>query len=241
MRMDFKINEFEGPLDLLLHLIKESKMDIMNIEIEQITSQYMDYLNEQEKMNLEIASEYLVLASELIEIKSKMLLPSFKDDESEEEVDPREELVNRLLEYQTYKEITKVLQEKEELRREIYTKSPESVRNYMDKDASINMNVDVTLDDLVDAFKRYLERKKEVRPLNTKITVNEITVSSRCHDIRRMLLEKGRVSFFELFPVVSKEYIIATFLAILEMAKMRELVITQNDTFDNIICEVANA
>lgn len=236
--MDFKINEFEGPLDLLLHLIKESKMDIMNIEIEMITNQYMEYLNEQEKMNLEIASEYLVLASELIEIKSKMLLPSFKDEETEEDVDPREELVNRLLEYQTYKEITKVLQEKEELRREIYTKSPESVKNYVDENISIN--ADVTLDDLVDAFKRYLERKKDSKPLNTKVTVNEITVSSRCHDIRRMLLEKGRVSFFELFPVVSKEYIIATFLAILEMAKMKELVIKQENNFDNIICEVAN-
>ena len=97
MNIEFKINEFEGPLDLLLHLIKESKMDIMNIEIEKITKQYMDYLDEQEKMNLEIASEYLVLASELLEIKSKMLLPSYKSEEEEEEEDPREELINRLV------------------------------------------------------------------------------------------------------------------------------------------------
>ena len=118
MEISFKIDEFEGPLDLLLHLIKESKMDIMNIEIEKITKQYMDYLDLQEKMNLEVASEYLVLASELIEIKSKMLLPNFKsEDDEEEEADPREELVNRLLEYQAYKEITKVLQEKENLRK----------------------------------------------------------------------------------------------------------------------------
>ena len=95
MNIEFKINEFEGPLDLLLHLIKESKMDIMNIEIEEITKQYMNYLEEQEKMNLEIASEYLVLASELLEIKSKMLLPSFKNEEDEKEEDPREEHVNR--------------------------------------------------------------------------------------------------------------------------------------------------
>ena len=105
MNIEFKINEFEGPLDLLLHLIKECKMDIMNIEIEEITNQYMNYLLEQEKMNLEFASEYLVLASELLEIKSKMLLPSFKNEEEEEEEDPREELVNRLLEYQAYKEL----------------------------------------------------------------------------------------------------------------------------------------
>ncbi|MCI7701526.1 MAG: segregation/condensation protein A [Tenericutes bacterium] len=234
--MDFKINEFEGPLDLLLHLIKESKMNIMDIEIEKITEQYMAYLDLQEKMNLEIASEYLVMASELIELKSKMLLPNPKNEEGEEE-DPREELVNRLLEYQAYKEITKVLHDKENLRKEIYTKSPENIRNYVEEDVSITS--DVTLDDLIDAFKKYLERKKDTKPLQTKITVNEVTVSSRRHDIKNLLKTKKRVSFFELFPVVSKEYVIATFLAILEMAKSHELTITQNDTFDDIICEVA--
>ena len=239
MNVEFKINEFEGPLDLLLHLIKESKMDIMNIEIEEITKQYMSYLESQEKMNLEIASEYLVLASELIEIKSKLLLPNIKSDDNEEEdVDPREELVNRLLEYQAYKEITKVLQEKEELRREIYTKSPENIKNYVNEVTEITS--DVTLDDLVEAFKKYLERKKDNKPLNTKITVKEITVSSRRYEIKKLLRVKGRVSFEELFPVVSREYVVATFLAILEMAKSKELIITQNDTFDDIICEVTN-
>lgn len=234
--MEIRINEFEGPLDLLLHLIKESKMNIMDIEIEKITEQYMAYLDLQEKMNLEIASEYLVMASELIELKSKMLLPNPKNEEGEEE-DPREELVNRLLEYQAYKEITKVLHDKENLRKEIYTKSPENIRNYVEEDVSITS--DVTLDDLIDAFKKYLERKKDTKPLQTKITVNEVTVSSRRHDIKNLLKTKKRVSFFELFPVVSKEYVIATFLAILEMAKSHELTITQNDTFDDIICEVA--
>ena len=238
MNIEFKINEFEGPLDLLLHLIKESKMDIMNIEIESITKQYMDYLEEQEKMNLEIASEYLVLASELLEIKSKMLLPSYKDENEEEEEDPREELINRLLEYQAYKEITKVLQEKESLRREIYTKSPENIKNYIDEVKEIN--IDVSLDDLVEAFKKYLQRKQDSKPLKTKVTVNEISVSSRRHDIKRLLKTKKKVSFFELFPIVSKEYVVATFLAILEMAKSQELRITQNDTFDDIICEVVS-
>ena len=239
MNVEFKINEFEGPLDLLLHLIKESKMDIMNIEIEEFTKQYMSYLESQEKMNLEIASEYLVLASELIEIKSKLLLPSGKNEDNEEDVeDPREELVNRLLEYQAYKEITKVLQEKEELRREIYTKSPENIKNYVDEVSEVTC--DITLDELVEAFKKYLERKIDNKPLNTKITVKEITVSSRRHEIKKILRIKGKVSFGELFPVVSREYVVATFLAILEMAKSKELIITQNDTFDDIICEVAN-
>ncbi|MBO5120340.1 MAG: segregation/condensation protein A [Bacilli bacterium] len=235
MNVEFKINDFEGPLDLLLHLIKESKMDIMNIEIEEITKQYMDYLDLQEKMNLEIASEYLVLAAELLEIKSKMLLPRQTVEEDEEEEDPREELVNRLLEYQAYKEITKVLHEKESLRREIYTKSPENIKNYIDEETEIN--VDVSLDDLVEAFKRYLARKKDNKPLKTKVTVNEISVSSRRHDIKRLLKSKKRVSFFELFPVLTKEYVVATFLAVLEMAKSGELTIKQEKAFDDIICE----
>ena len=237
MNINFKINEFEGPLDLLLHLIKENKMDIMNIEIEKITEQYISYLNEQEKMNLEIASEYLVMASELIELKSKLLLPNLKIEEAEEEqVDPREELVNRLLEYQAYKEITKVLKEKEELRKEIYTKSPENIKNYIEEDTRLSS--DITLDDLVEAFKKYLERKKESRPLKTKVTTNEISVSSRRLEIKSILKKKPKVSFFELFPVLNKEYIVATFLAILEMAKNKELKITQNKNFDDIICEV---
>lgn len=239
MDIAFKINEFEGPLDLLLHLIKESKMDIMNIEIESITKQYLDYLDLQEKMNLEIASEYLVLASELIEIKSKLLLPKQKlDDIDEEEIDPREELANRLLEYQAYKEITKVLQEKENIRKDIYTKSPENIGKYIDEETTITS--DVSLDDLVDAFKKYLERKKQNKPLKTKVTINEISVSSRRKDITKILKEQKKVSFFKLFPISTKEYIVATFLAILEMAKNKELIITQNKNFDDIVCEVPN-
>lgn len=239
MNVEFKINEFEGPLDLLLHLIKESKMDIMNIEIEKITEQYMQYLDLQEKMNLEVASEYLVLASELIEIKSKLLLPSFKEDEeAEDEVeDPREDLVKRLLEYQAYKEITKILHEKEQIRSMFYTKIPENYSNYCD--GTVEVKVEYEVEDLVNALKNYLARKKDSKPLNTKVTINEISVSSRRHDIRNILKNKRRVNFFDLFPIVSKEYIVATFLAVLEMAKSKELVIKQDESFGEIICEVA--
>ena len=234
--IEFKINEFEGPLDLLLHLIKENKMDIMNIEIEKITEQYISYLNEQEKMNLEIASEYLVMASELIELKSRLLLPNKKEEVQEDEIDPREELVNRLLEYQAYKDITKVLQEKELLRKDIYTKTPENINNYVEECKEIQ--VDVSLDDLISAFQKYYQRKLENKPLKTKVTINEISVSSRRHDIKKILKTKKKISFFELFPVVSKEYVVATFLAVLEMAKSGELRIIQEKTFSDIVCEV---
>ena len=237
MNLDLKINEFEGPLDLLLHLIKESKMDIFDIQIEEITDQYLKYIEEQEKMNLEVASEYLVLASELIEIKSKMLLPNEKMEEEVEE-DPREQLVNRLLEYEAYKEITKTLKEKEEIRQEIYTKAPSNVNEYMEE--STEIQGDFSLDDLIDAFEKFLERQKDAKPIATKVTSKEITVSSRRIEIKKLLKKEKKVSFFKLFPVVSREYIVATFLAILEMAKNDELIIKQDDTFSDIICEVKN-
>ena len=237
MNIEFKINDFEGPLDLLLHLIKESKMDIMNIEISSITDQYIAFLNKQEEMNLEVSSEYLLLASELLEIKSRMLLPNEKvESEEQEEIDPREELVNRLLEYQTYKDITKVLHEKEALRKDIYTKSPENIKNYIDEEKVINSNV--SLDDLISAFQKYYQRKIDNKPLKTKITVNEISVSSRRHDIKRLLKSRKKMSFFELFPVLNKEYVVATFLAVLEMVKEQEITITQDKAFSDIICEV---
>ena len=235
MEMEFRINDFEGPLDLLLHLIKESKMDIMNIEIESITKQYVEFLEKQEKMNLEVSSEYLVLASELIEIKSKLLLPNNKL-EDEEEVDPREDLINRLLEYQAYKDITKVLQEKELLRKDIFTKLPENFNNYVEEVHEIH--ADVTLDDLISAFQKYYQRKLDNKPLKTKVTINEISVSSRRSEIKHLLKKKNRMSFFELFPIMTKEYVVATFLAILEMAKNREIKIIQEENFDDIICEV---
>ena len=238
MNIEFRIHDFEGPLDLLLHLIKESKMDIMNIEMESITNQYLAFLEQQEKMNLEVSSEYLVLAAELLEIKSKLLLPNQKLDEEELEEDPREELVERLLEYQAYKDITKVLQEKEQIRKDIHTKTPENYLQYLEEDKEIH--ADVTLDDLIEAFVKYYQRKKQNKPLQTKVTESEISVSSRCYDIRKMLKKKKKICFFELFPISTKEYIVVTFLAILEMAKKQELKITQKNSFDDIVCEVVN-
>ena len=238
MDIEFKIDEFIGPLDLLLHLIKENKMNILDIEIEKITEQYMAYLNKMEEMNLEVTSNYLVLASELLYIKSKMLLPRPKDEEEEEEEDPRSELVSRLLEYQTYKEITKTLKEKEELRKEIYTKAPEDMKDFMTE--GVNITDELNIDDLVDAFKKFLLRQKENKPIHTQVTEKEVTVAERRKRIKDIIFRKKKVSFFELFEDYSREYVVATFLAVLEMAKAGELTIKQEKTFDDIICEVGN-
>ena len=140
-----------------------------------------------------------------------------------------------MLEYETYKKITETLKKHEEIRQEIYTKNPSNFSNYIEEDG-VSM-VDGDLDALIDAFQKFLARKKESKPLATKVTENEITVSSRRHDIKNILKREKKVSFFNLFPVVSREYIVATFLAILEMAKAQELFIVQDKTFDDIICE----
>ena len=234
--MNLKLEVFEGPLDLLLHLIKENKMDIFDIEIESITRQYLDYIHKMKEQNLDIASAYLVMASELTLIKAKMLLPRPKVDEEEtEDEDPRVELVARLLEYQAYKEITKTLKENESKRQEIHTKLPENINNYIEENTIITG--EGSLDLLVDAFKKFLVRKSEEKPLSTKVTMKEITVSSRKLEIKSILKKEKKVSFFKLFPVVTKEYIVATFLAILDMARNKELLIKQEELFSDIIVE----
>lgn len=236
--MDYQItiDQFEGPLDLLLHLIKESKMDIFTVKIELVIEQYLNYIETMKEMNLEIASSFLVMASELIEMKSRKLLPRQQEEAEEEEENPEEKLRQRLVEYQQYQEITKALKEKEELRQEIYTKSPESLRQYATEENIIQS--DVTLDDLLDAFQKFLKRKEEQKPLHTKVTTKEITVEERRQGIRRILKEKGKVSFFDLFEETTRAYVVVTFLAILEMARKNELYLSQEKEFGDIVCEV---
>ena len=163
MEYALNIDSFQGPLDLLLHLIKESKMDIFDLKIEEITNQYLDYINKMEEMNLNIASSYLVMSAELLELKSRMLLPKHNNDEEEEVEDPREDLVNRLIEYQRYKDLTAEFKDLELERQMIYTKIPENIKEYVSDNQVINGG-DVTLDDLVDAFNKFLERQKMNKP-----------------------------------------------------------------------------
>ena len=230
METNFIINDFEGPLDLLLHLIKTSKMDIYDISVEEITKQYIDFINSQKEMNLTIASEYLVMASELIELKSRMLLPR---TEEEEEEDPRDDLVNRLLEYQKYKDMIDSFKELEKNRKDIFTKDPINFNEY--SDTNIENDGSITLDDLVNALNKFLERKELEKPISTKITKKEISVQDRTRDIRNILSKKKKVSFFDLFEVKTREYVVVTFLSILEMAKFGEIEIIQEDNFNNII------
>lgn len=230
MDTNFVINDFEGPLDLLLHLIKTNKMDIYDIKISEITKQYIDFINKMEEMNLTVASSYLVMASELIEIKSKMLLPNYNEDE--EEVDPREDLVNRLVEYQKYKDMVSSFKNLEEERKEFYTKDP--INFYSLSDHEIQNDGSISVDDLANALQKFLERKELEKPIETKITSKEISVEERSRDIRNMLKKKPKINFFDLFEIRTREYVVITFLTVLEMAKHGEISIVQENNFNNI-------
>ena len=238
--MDYtvKIDEFEGPLDLLLHLIKESNINIVDIEINEITRQYLDYINKMEELNINVAASYLVMAAELMEIKSKSLLPKneTENNEEDEEIVSKEALINKLIEYQKYKDMTNTFKELETNRQNIYIKSPERISNYI-SDIAIN-NGDTSIDDLVDAFKKFLERKDREKPLSTKITTKEYSVKERKSSIRNILKEKKKVLFTELFEETNLSYIIVTFLSVLEMTKEKEVIIKQDDNFRDITIEL---
>lgn len=235
MDYSIKIDEFEGPLDLLLHLIKESNINIVDIEINEITKQYLDYINKMEELNINVASSYLVMAAELMEIKSKTLLPIEEEEnnEDDEETVSKEKLINKLLEYQKYKDMVDKFRELETERRDIYIKAPEVVSNYVDN--VIKNNNDTTVDDLVDAFKKFLERVDKEKPITTKITNREYSVKDRKKSIRNILSIKKKVFFTELFDKIEISYIIVTFLSILEMTKDKEISIKQDSNFKDIM------
>ena len=236
MNYTIEINNFEGPLDLLLHLIKKAELDICEISIVEITKQYLDYINLMESMNLNIASEYLTMAAELIEIKSSILLPKKKiDNEDDYEEDPKENLINRLIEYEKYKEVTEVLKKYEQDRKELYTKKPTDLEIYNTVTNEISENFD--LNDLMSALNKMLDRKKLDKPLNTKITNREYSITERSNQIKNILKNKKQVEFTDLFDIYSKDYIVITFLSILTMARHQEISITQDKNFGKIMIE----
>ncbi len=213
-----KINEFEGPLDLLLHLIRKSEVDIYDISINDVTKQYIDYIHTMEKMNLEIASEYLVMAADLIRIKSTMLLPKPKIvEETEFEEDPKELLIQRLIEYKRYKEASdKFVDFKEE--REL--KYDKVFNEAYEVSTPIILDVNVDTFDLVKALEKMRRRKLAQKPLVTVIEKHEITVEERMKQVESKLLTlKEKKRFSEMCDVVTRSYVITTFLAILELVK----------------------
>lgn len=236
--LEFTIDDFSGPLDLLLHLVKESKMDIYEVPIQEITNEYVAFIKSMEEMNIDVASEYLVLASELIHLKSKMLLnikePEEDADQLEFKIGTEEELRHRLAEYNRIKELKEDFKILEANRGEVYTKLPESLNEYKE---AVKLNTDTTIDDLLKAMSEFLERQKYMKPLSTKITKRELSVEKRSSEIRDLLKTKRRLDFFDLFEEINKEFVVVTFLSILEMTKNDEINIRQDKNFDKITIE----
>ena len=213
-------------------------MDIYDINVESITKQYLDFVNANKDLSMDDISEYLVMAAELIHLKSKLLLHQDDEDESdtEYELNSEEDLKNKLLEYEKVKELTSNFKELESKRSSYFTKLPSDLSIYKTDETIIEGDLD--LNDLMKAFELFLERQKLNKPLKTKITRKELSVTERTHQIRSILKQNKKCEFTSLFDVLTKPYVVVTFLSILEMSKNKEITITQDKNFGNIIIEM---
>ena len=241
MSYKIKIDAFEGPLDLLLHLINRLEIDIYDIPVAEITEQYVSYIHTMKELELDIASEYLVMAATLLAIKSKMLLPKHEDEwdaEEEEfiyEEDPRDELVMQLLEYKKYKEAADEFKNLEAERALIYTKPPIDLTPYSSDAKVEKADLDVNLYDMLGAFQKLLRRKKLQKPLHTRIARQEVSIEKRIGELRETLrVKRNKVLFSSLFVDDNKEQLVVTFLAILEMMKQDEVFVEQTNNFEDI-------
>lgn len=243
MQYQIKIHNFEGPFDLLFHLIEKAEVDIYDIPIAQITNQYLEYIYKMESLDLDVASEFIVMAATLIQIKSKMLLPKEKnplDELAADSDDPRAELVEQLLQYKKYKEAANILKDKEEENLGIYYKNAEIIDD-IDED---QMLLGISLNDLVQAFQNVLKRHEEYvthENLEQQVIREEVTIDEKVDYIRKTLSERNNIYFNDLFiSSRNKLDIIVTFLAVLELIKLREIKVFQVKAYCDILIEHVN-
>ena len=230
---------FEGPLDLLLDLIKKQEMNIHDIAISKITSQYLDYLHQLETLNVDVSAEFIYMAATLIYIKSKMLLPPDPLASAEEQAaDPREELVQRLLEHEKFKNAAQLLYQKQQIEENVWSKPDKSLYN----DESTEGDLVVSLVDLVRVFQQVLERKKEVTRI--ELQHESFTVAQMIAQLRGQILASDTaavslIQFFEACP--SRHAMIVAFLAVLEMVKLQAVALAQEKQFGDIVVKKAKA
>lgn len=241
MEIEFKLQVFEGPLDLLLHLIEKNKVDIYDIPIVEITEQYLEYVSRMPKDDLDLASEFLVMAATLIDIKSKMLLPK-EIDENGEEIDPRAELVEKLIEYKMYKYAAGELRDMQLYAGKAMYKQPsvpEEVRQYeppVDLDKLLS---DVNLEKLNEIFQMVLKRQVDkIDPVRSKfgtIEMEEVSLPDKIAHVSNTIKRQKRCRFRQLLEEqCSKVEIIVSFLAVLELIKVGEIEVHQDKTFGDI-------
>lgn len=234
MTTNVQLEIFEGPLDLLLHLIKKNEVSITDIPIATITEQYLSTLELIQSLNLDVAGEFLVMAATLIHIKSRMLLPpGEEEDEEEEGGDPREELIRRLLEYQRFKEAAAELEKREILRRDVFVR-PSGVPDEME---SVGFE-GLSLFDLISALRHVLDRFPEERV--HEVTLERISVREKMSSLLDDLQRRGKVIFQSLFEAaVSRLEVVVTFLAMLELVKIRAIRVAQEEREGPIVIELA--
>ncbi|NLL18755.1 MAG: segregation/condensation protein A [Clostridia bacterium] len=243
MSYKIKLDGFEGPLDLLLHLIEKQELDINDIPIAQITEQYLAYLQAMEQLDLSIASEFLVMGATLLSIKAKMLLPrpSIQAEEGEEPVDPREELIVKLLEYQKYKNVVKELKEKELAQHQVFN-HPFNFNGFLADLKPPNPLNNVSPWDLLAVYKQALEAAAVPEPIH-EITQETVTVGTQMDYILETLYHNpDGLEFSHLLPDrTSTTRIVVTFLALLELLRLSRIEVYQQTSFGRILIFLNNA
>ena len=237
-----KVADFEGPFDLLLHLIKKNKMNIYNIEIYKVTNQYLEYLNTRKVMDLEITSEFIVVAATLIEIKSKNLLPKVKVDEEEEsEEDIEKRLMERLIEYKKIKNVSEFFKNKYINAGEVFSKKPEIIEEIKpEKIDNDDIFKNLTLLDLYNIYNKiletYREKQNKVNVVQKKIYVDKYKVEDKMEELLKKFNSVEVIEFNNLMKESScKLETVVIFLALLELIKIRTIQVFQNENFSNIL------
>ena len=241
MELEVKLQAFEGPLDLLLHLIEKNKVDIYDIPIVEITEQYLDYVSKMPKDDLDLASEFLVMAAKLIDIKSRMLLPK-EIDENGEEIDPRAELVEKLIEYKMYKYAAVELRDMQVYAGKSMYKQPTVPEEVSKYEPPVNLDsllADVDLNKLNDIFQMVLKRQVDkidpVRSKFGKIEMEEVSLPDKITYVSTTVKKRKKCKFKQLLEEAhSKVEVIVSFLAILELIKVGEIEVRQDETFGEI-------
>ncbi len=240
MGYEVKLEAFTGPLDLLLHLIHRLEIDIYDIPMAELTKQYIEHIHTMQELELNEASEYLVMAATLLAIKSRMLLPIHEGelediDFVEEGPDPREELVNRLIEYKKYKEAAGKLQELEEERAQVYTKAPTDLSDLVPAEQPVVFETEVNVYDMLSAFQKLMRRKQLKKPLATRVARQEISIKDQMFAVVDQLKRSGgRMTFTDLFPYEDKQTLIVTFLSLLELMKRQVVFVDQQHNFEEL-------
>ncbi len=236
MAYQVRLEHFEGPLDLLLYLIREHEVDIYDIPISLVTQQYLQYLELLKLLDLEVGSEYLLMAATLLRIKSKMLLPRRSDEEEDETVDPREELVQRLLEYRQFKEAAGVLNEHQDRSADVFYHPPaENVDEDLNGVETLDTRLvgNLNLWDLLQAFRFTLDRARD--DFDRTVERETLSIEDRMDDILDDLKKQKNLFFSSLFQEdLSRSFLIVTFLALLELIRQNRVVFEQTDTLGEI-------